>query len=258
MIRPFRYSNNQKVALAHNGQHQFAARHALCHYPSDSIHTFIPKNACSTMRLSLAIANGCIPDAGSHAWIHQNNATFAAGLRDLVTARFTFVILRDPLDRLASVYLDKIVGRWPDYWQLHGLLGHDGDPDDMTFRAFVQAISIPGNLRANIHWRPQIDFLVYEDYDLWVPFKSLADHIPEIEKRTGIPIVDARVLTRHGNDRYEPASGRCFSDTGPAEIRAMRREGRSPAHHALYDDQLRHQAERLYADDAALVREKCG
>ena len=48
--------------LPQNIGHQFAARHALNIYKSSSIYSFIPKCACSTMRLSLAKANGLIDD----------------------------------------------------------------------------------------------------------------------------------------------------------------------------------------------------
>ena len=88
-----------------------AASHALKIYKTGAIDTFIPKNACSTMRLSVAIANCCIADASGFEWIHNNNDTFRANLEDLIRATYTFVILRDPFVRLASCFLDKIVPR---------------------------------------------------------------------------------------------------------------------------------------------------
>ncbi|TAL45777.1 MAG: hypothetical protein EPN89_11775, partial [Methylovulum sp.] len=81
--RPFKYSSASYVNLSKNQQHQFAQGHALRIYNSNSIYSFIPKNACSTMRVSLAIANGCIADTDKldeldFNWIHNNNDTFRA------------------------------------------------------------------------------------------------------------------------------------------------------------------------------------
>ena len=104
-----RFSNLWGGPLDSNVQHKFAAQHALNIYKSQSIYTFIPKCACSTMRLSLALANGLISDVKNYNWIHSNNSTFCANLSELVKAKFTFVILRNPFLRLASTYLDKIV-----------------------------------------------------------------------------------------------------------------------------------------------------
>ncbi len=120
--RLLKYAGSDYGRLRDNRKHQVAAAHALKIYKSGSIYTFIPKNACSTMRLSLAIANCCIADASSFEWIHENNETFRANLEDMVCAAYTFVILRDPFARLASYFLDKVVaqrlprcgwGSWP-------------------------------------------------------------------------------------------------------------------------------------------------
>jgi hypothetical protein len=253
--RRLRHAGASYVALAHNPQHQFAMRHALRIFHSRSIYSFIPKNACSTMRVSLAIENGCIPDADHIGWIHDNNATFSADLESLLTAEYTFVILRSPFTRLASTYLDKITGRWPDMWSLLSSEGYLVDPDDLTFRKFVEMICRPGFLRANIHWRPQIDFLVYEEYDDYVRYEDLDAAKERIERKANIRIVDARDKTRHGNDRYRLIHDHSFCDARPHEIRSMRREGVSPSHESLYDDAIRAVVSRYYAEDLKLYED---
>lgn len=59
--RLLRWASETNASLSTNFQHTFAARHALLHWPSGAVATFIPKNACSTLRLSLAVANGVSP-----------------------------------------------------------------------------------------------------------------------------------------------------------------------------------------------------
>lgn len=61
--RLLRHVPGTLTALGQNQLHKHAADFALTHFASRAVYSFIPKNACSTMRVSLAIANGCI--AGS-------------------------------------------------------------------------------------------------------------------------------------------------------------------------------------------------
>ena len=63
------------------------------------------------MRISLAKENGCSTEDCDFYWIHHNNQVFKADSRDLVTASYTFTIVRCPYVRLVSVYLDKFVER---------------------------------------------------------------------------------------------------------------------------------------------------
>lgn len=255
--RLLRYARSDIGPLAGNRAHGFAADHALCVYPSGAVCTFIPKNACTSLRLSLAFANGCIATPDDWTWIHHNNRTFRADLRGLVTAPFTFVILRCPHARLASVFLDKIVGRRPEFWRLYGADRDRPDPDRLTFRDFVALLEEPALFALDIHWRPQEDFLVYEDYDLWVPLERLRDHLPAIEEGAGMAVHDARGLSGHGTDALVQEAG-AFADTPLHELAEMRRAGRAPAHGALYDDDLAHRVARAYAGDGRLCREKFG
>src|SRR5918999_530628 len=122
-IRTLRYAGASTKPLAQNIQHAWAQQYALKVYRANAIYSFIPKNACSTMRLSLALANGCIKSAAEFNWIHHNNPTFRATLQDLAIADYTFVILRCPYARLASCFLDKFVGKYPVAWQFYDVTG---------------------------------------------------------------------------------------------------------------------------------------
>jgi hypothetical protein len=255
MKRVLKYSDSTYTTLARNGRHSFAHNHALCIYRSDSIYTFIPKNGCSTMRLSLAMANGCIKSSADFNWIHENNSTFRATLSELIKAKYTFVILRDPYKRLASVYLDKIVDRSVEAWHLYDLLARKMEIEELSFRKFVEAITKDSSLlRANQHWRPQVDFLVYEKYDDYFLLERFEKAIPLIEKRAKIRIYDARALTRHGTDRYEKISKRCYTDTPASDISRMKRKGKIPSHMSLYDKELKKLVKKAYAEDFTLYK----
>lgn len=249
--RLLRYPRNDLVALDKNSAHGFAVAHALVCYPTDTIYSFIPKNGCSTLRLSLAMANGCLAGPEDWPWIHPNNGTFRASLRDLVTAQFTFVVLRCPFRRLASVFLDKILSHTPEFWQLYRLERDQLDHNTLTFRGFVDLLSSPDRVQANIHWRPQSDFLIYECYDAYLTLERFSDSAAKIAQK-GFAVHDARDLTRHGTDQYTPVMEGCFADTPILTLREMQRSGQLPSYAALYDEALAEEVGNLYADDIKL------
>jgi hypothetical protein len=246
------------ATLAQNGAYQFSARHALVHYKSNAIYTFIPKNACSTMRFSLALANNCIKDESEWTWIHANNATFAASLRDLVTTPYSFVILRCPYRRLASVYLDKMISKRYEFWILQQLSNYAMSEDMLTFGDFVRYLKNNQIRRANVHWRDQVDFLVYEKYSSYFHLENFSAAKPVIEAETGIEIKDTRHLAKHGTDQYAQLSDGNFAEAPRFEIDVMQRAGDCPSHAALYSPELIDIVRDIYRNDIALFKEKFG
>lgn len=255
--RLLRYARKSLLSLDQNRDHRQAANHALSHYASGAVYSFIPKNACSTLRVSLAIANGCIADPTDFAWIHHNNHTFMADLRALVTAPYTFAILRCPYRRLVSVFLDKIVSRTNDFWDLHRASSDRLDPNSLSFRGFVAAISNSAIVCDNIHWRPQSSFLVYETYDDIFRMEDFTTLTVRLKDRIGFDLVDARRLTAHGTDSLIRVGG-IFADTPAAKLLDMRRCGEAPTYAAFYDPALVSQVAGLYWQDINLYEASFG
>lgn len=255
--RLLRHAGRSPEPLRENAPHRHAAEHALVHYPSGAVYSFIPKNACSTLRLSLAVANGAIAGPEGFAWIHKNNATFRADLRALATAPYSFAILRCPYRRLASAFLDKIVSRRREFWDLHRAHGDGIDPDALTFRGFVAAIAPPRMLRSDGHWRPQIDFLVYRSYDDLFRMEAFAAVARRLEDRIGLSLIDARPLTRHGADGLERVAG-AHADTPCHALLEMRRAGAAPRPESLYDPDLVAGVAGLYRQDLSFYEARFG
>jgi hypothetical protein len=252
--RLLRYTRNNLESLANNAAHQFASRYALAIYNSDAVYSFIPKNACSTMRYTIGMANGAIADAADFNWIHANNLTFRASLAELAKAKYTFAILRDPYLRLGSCYLDKMVDQTVVAWQYHALTNYRTPPAALTFREFVAGLK--SRLRANEHWRPQLDFLVYRDYDDFFCLEAFSEAVHTLRQRIGLEIRDARPLTKHGTDQFEPLAGdESFADTPAHAIAALKRTGRMPRIARLYDAALIAEVGRMYAADIAFYGE---
>jgi len=83
-MRKFKYFDaNTNNLLVNNHPFLLSKRHALKHFKTGTIYSFIPKNACSTMRFSLAIENGCLSENSDVNWIHLNNTTFNASTSEL-------------------------------------------------------------------------------------------------------------------------------------------------------------------------------
>jgi sulfotransferase famil protein len=255
--RLLRYPRLSLESLADNAAHQFAAEHALAIYAADAVYSFIPKNACSTLRYSIALANGAIAGASDFNWIHANNLTFRATLAELATAKYTFAILRDPYLRLGSCYLDKIVDQTNIGWQYHMLTAYKTPPAALTFRQFVAGLR--GQLQADQHWRPQLDFLVYEHYDDFFCLENFAEAVATLRRRIGLEVRDARGLTKHGTDQFEPLPGdEPFADTPACDIAALKRAGHIPRITQLYDPPLIAEVERLYRKDIRFYTQTTG
>ncbi len=245
--------------LKKNPKHQLAMEHALRIYRSNSIYSFIPKNACSTMRLSLALENQCIQNKEDFNWIHHNNNTFSADLASLITADYTFVILRCPFARLASCYLDKIVDRHQDAWILYNLIDRTQELSDISFEVFVKLMQKAVIQEGNIHWQPQIDFLVYEEYDDYFCLEEFKTVVETLEEKIGLSIVDARDLTQHGLNHFEVVSeAESYAKVSPVDIFSLKRLGKCPDPKLLYNDELIEIVKDCYQPDIKLYTEIFG
>ncbi|HLY57366.1 MAG TPA: sulfotransferase family 2 domain-containing protein [Stellaceae bacterium] len=258
--RLLKYARSSYGNLRSNPQHQFAASHALKAYRSNAIYTFIPKVACSTLRFSLAVSNGCIGGAADFQWIHSNNDAFRASLEDLACARYAFVVLRDPFSRLASCFLDKIVGKNLPAWEfVRAMHLRDQDLDGVTFEAFVEGIRNGPVLNADHHWRPQSDFLVYETYDDYFALERFEDAVPTIEEKTGMTVRDARAQTGHGLGNYQilPADID-FAAVPASEIARLKHNGQCPHPRSLYTERLVELVRARYVGDFRVYAERIG
>lgn len=231
--------------------------HSMMLYQKNALYSFIPKNACSTLRLSTAIENGCIDGIEQGHWIHANNQTFNATLAEAIKVDYSFVVLRCPFRRLASVFLDKFVAKEPDAWQYRDALARKVELDELTFRDFVLSLKKPYILNSNIHWRPQGDFLIFENYSDYFSLEEFPQAISTLKNKINFNVVDARELTGHGTHKYQTVAEQCYADIPAFDIAIMKREGLCPSHASLYDKELFALVGNLYRDDIDLYQQKC-
>jgi hypothetical protein len=255
--RLLRFARRGDGALAGNHAHQFALNYAMCIYRPAAVYSFIPKNACSTLRFSIALTNGCIAGDADVNWVHENNQTFKPSLAELATAKYTFAVLRDPFRRLASCFLDKIVDKRPEAWRFQAFADYAVDLDKLNFRAFVDRL--PSMVRKNPHWRPQSDFLIYEDYDDWFCVEDFGRAVETLRDKIGFSVKDTRHLIGHSAyghtfvDRVES-----FADMPVHEIADMKRRRELPAIERMFDDKVIAAVRSAYADDFAIYEARIG
>lgn len=257
-MNTFKYSAADFSKLSANKAHQFAMVHSMMLYEANALYSFIPKNACSTLRFSVAKANGCVSAIEEGHWIHMNNSTFNASLGEAVKAAYTFTILRCPYRRLASLFLDKFVSKEPPAWGFRDHLDRTVELDDVTFREFVSHLKDPEVQELDIHWRPQVDFLIYEQYSDYFSLENFKHAISTLKEKINFEVVDARGLTNHGLDGFEMKHDHCYADFAAFDIALMKRKGQCPDHKAMYDKDLYRTVSELYAEDIELYTEKFG
>lgn len=240
-----------------NPRHNVAHVHAMHIYGANAVYSLIPKNACSTMRVSIAIDNGAIPDAGHIEWIHSNNDTFRPPLRDLLQADYTFVVLRCPFARLASCFIDKFTQHSAPLQKYREVIAKSprwnkpGEP--ISFKSFCLSLTDEAIRSIDIHWRPQGDFLVYDDYDDYFCVERFGEAVRVIEAKTAMKIVDARPLTQHGIDSIRLLPPGAPAGSVPLSVhRAMREKGEAFHPTSLFDDETIAAVRAAYADDLAL------
>ena len=235
----------------------------------------IPKNACTILR-TIFVLNSPHRDAylASGKFIHDFllGTPEAQAPRDIMTTPdcFRMVVLRDPLRRILSAYLDKFVlFRALDNPHLglrvsravrdaQALLGIPDDPArSISFEEFVRYLAVTPDVRMDEHWMPQA-VLVGDNL-------ARFDHVGRVEQldrtldllATRFGYTLERDLTGHvGNGnrhvrRYDDGTQMSTPWRAlPADIKALK--GRVPAAEAFYTEELRALLEQRYAGDFAM------
>lgn len=241
--------------LCHNDNYQFAANHTKVHYKSNSVCTWIPKNACSNLRYSIAIANGAIGSIDEIEWIHANNDCFIASTKEALEAKFTFIILRNPFKRLLSFFLDKLCHS--DRQQADISYGISKEAfsfePNMNFEDFVNHIwDYPHTIYKDEHTQPQCDFVLYKNYDKYYSIENIKEAVEEIEARTGLEIYD----TRNANNIFttkdlHPTQGITYQSNA-ADIQDLYIQNKTPIATNMYNKEMTKKVAALYLQDILL------
>ena len=233
-----------------NSLHNWSSNYALSIYPINSVYTFIPKNACSTLRFSIAIENGFIKDLKDIQWIHNNNSTFRSSQREVSLASFTFVVLRCPYTRIASCFLDKVVD------EVISFNDEMGKKVSLNFYEFLLHINSQQPFEREQHWRNQSDFLHYEKYDEYFSLELFSEAIASLAAH-GLKVHDTRESINHGISNLKAVDGD-FSKMKAEQIKKMKEEGSAPNYKSMFSKVEIDLVNEIYKDDMNLYKSHFG
>ena len=249
-MRLLKNANKNYSDIRQNPSYQFSKNYALSIYPLDAVYTFIPKNGCSTLRFSTAVANGFLSDLEDVNWIHLNNPTFNASQREISLAKYTFIVLRCPFRRLASCFLNKFVT------EEIKLNTEDGKYIDANFSYFVNFVASQKRKMMNAHWRHQSDFLHYVSYDDYFSLEKFNVAIKKLKDK-GFEVIDTRSALKHDTSSMQKKNGD-YSSTPISELKKMRSEGYVPTDRALYTEKTYSIIQNVYKEDFELYKKHIG
>lgn len=231
----------------------FAWRHYYV-YPTLGIgYTYIPKNASSRIKTQLGQANGSMTRyVGSHSAAYR---PVLAGIARQSAVTFRFVVLRDPVERLVSYFLEKyVVG---EDWMApqvslglrpRSLLVTSKAVRACTFRDVVEYLTLAKRPLLNDHLRPQADFLLGGAYDHVGTVEDLGVTLALLEKR-GVPAVSSR--NAWGLHRMDV--GEQMADVPVERLRRLWYEdGILPSTANLVSDDVLRRLRSVYETDYAL------
>ena len=170
-----------------------------------------------------------------------------------------FIIVREPLERIVSAYMNKFVRskRYKIALKITQDYRRQFDqPYDenrlLNFSEFVQHISEQTNQEMDVHWRPQIDFVRHEIelFQYKVTMKRIAEFISILSRRMGVELDASKTANQNHYAAYPP--GMNFHITPPEELRQLKSV---PEADSLLTPELRHVLTRRYARDIELHQE---
>ena len=241
--------------LKSNQDHEFAIKHTLCHYKSNAVCTWIPKNGCSNLRYSVSKENGAISSIDEIEWIHRNNDCFNANTKEALQADYTFIILRNPFKRLLSFFLDKLCH--PQEEQTEGSYKHAQETfsfsENNSFLDFINYIwENPNSIYNDEHTRPQCDFLLYRQYDDYFALEGIDAANLRIYEMTGIKIDDIRDKNSIFTSKGREYSQEITCTTQANKIKVSLENNKVPFVENMYSNEMLKKVSTLYLQDILL------
>ena len=237
--------------LKENEFYDFSVEYLLLIYSLESVYTFIPKNACTSLRFSIAVSNGFLKDISDLHWIHENNDSFQPSKREAAIAKYTFVVLRCPFTRIVSCFFDQVV-----FNKYFDFTDSTGNKLSLSFHDFLQIVKSQNRFDRNEHWRNQSDFLHYEKYDDYFSLEQFPEAINKLSNK-GLNFFDTRNEMKHSLLGLNKVDGN-FSKTNQLEIKKMKEGGNIPSYRSMFDEETINLVKEIYSDDIDLYSSKFG
>ena len=228
-----------------------------------AVYCAIPKNACTLFKTMMVEHSS---SANAFTDSEQNVHQFLDGLARKVRANhllncltsdeyFKFTVLRDPLNRIVSGYLDKFAKHpLPEPFvqdiilEIRSALGQDADVEkSVTFSEFVDYLVRTPDEQLNDHWRPQHNFTAAVPFNFIGQFESIDSVVHTLEDKLSINI--RTEVSNHRTQYRAFDADSSFHTMYPDQLRAI---GKMPAAQNFLVPSIREKLRSRYRRDIEL------
>lgn len=240
-------------ALDLTGQQRVGRRHFTLQVSGQRIaYAYIRKNACSAFK-RLFVAESPHSNGKTDALLLMGTHHIA-GPAKVAAADVRVCVLRDPIDRVLSVWRNKWIqdsGNADIFRSYTSLVG--GGPRKATFAQFVEKYLSQPHDSLDAHVWTQSSHLMPVRYDVAVDIGDLHSTMTDL--------LGADIADQHFARRRNVSSGFVESDELASDVPAIElterftKEGLMPSRAALLTPSLDEQLSRLYADDLVLQKQ---
>ena len=173
---------------------------------------------------------------------------------------FRFAVIRDPVERLLSAYMEKFVLKrmsppnWihtrPVVWHVQRAAGMEAPDMDrgITFRQFAEFVMSRPPEQLDAHWRPQYLYLEGVQWDRLYGMSEMTDITRMLEARSGhdLPCKAVNVTGNLGSTFVEGSADLLASEIADMPALTVK---------SYFDAGLRQALETYYAADIELLKE---
>ena len=249
------------AAIQKNAEIKFRLNWTIKIFNENAFCTFIPKNACSSIRYNVALKNNILrkDDPKGFSWIHKNNLSFNVNIEEAITSRYSFVVLRCPFSRIIATYLDKFLTKEIQAWRFIDAIGKEIDLDDLTFKKFVQLLLKNQSLRQlDPHWMPQHKFLLLEEYSNYFCIENFQEAKKIIYDALSMDLVDTRHISKHTTISLNKNDIPEAYNIPAYELYKLKKdENTIPNPFSMLDSEIYEALEKIYKHDLELYASKC-
>ncbi len=154
---------------------KFGAHYKICVGGKTVSYCYIRKNACSAFKVMFTELSDVKVEPGESELKFMNRAHLA-GIEDVISSDYRVCILRDPVERMVSLYQNKFLNKngnsdiFKSYVNVTGL-----DPDAASFYDFVSLYLANAGDRLDPHARSQLSHLMPIQYNSALMMPNIMD-----------------------------------------------------------------------------------
>lgn len=252
-----------KQKISNNSDHQFALRFSMYCSNANIMTTFIPKNACTSLRYSFAQNNGYITAPSDINWIHSNNDSMMPTISEIQNSAYSFIILRNPFDRILSFFLDKFINSSSDkndksYGDTFQKFDKNCSGKCFTFKEFINNLWMePHLIFTDIHTKPQSSFLLIENYTEYYKLEEFNILSNKLRSEFSFELTDTRDFTLHTLVDIERKSSGYTGNISLEELSIMKNNKKHlPMQNNFFDEEDSFKVSALYLQDIILYCSK--